>query len=85
MKKLLIGMCFTFSLAAIADIDTASDIVVTPSAARVEISRTCFNELAKLGCGHPKDDLEHFRSCMNQVFSSLDNDCQSLMKRLYGK
>ena len=85
MKKTIFVLSMMLTLGAYADIDVAGDIVIEPKAARVEASRSCFNELAKLGCGHPRDDQEHFKACLSQVSESLDTNCKSMMKRLYGK
>ena len=85
MKKIIAILSLVITFGAFADIDTTSAVNITPSNARIEKSRACFQELQTLGCGHPKDDLEQFRSCMNNVFESLDSNCQTMMKRLYGK
>ncbi|WP_408098025.1 hypothetical protein ACJVC5_03620 [Peredibacter sp. HCB2-198] len=85
MKHLLTSFVLVFSVSAFANIDEGSVINIEPKAERVEASRACFSELQKLGCGHPKEDAEHFRTCMSEVYTSLDSGCQTIMKRLYGK
>lgn len=82
--KYLLAVCLFFTAHVMADIHATDVIEVTPKAERVEAARACFSELQTLGCGHPKDDLKHFRSCMNEVYSTLDQGCQKIMKRLYG-
>ena len=85
MKHLFLGLMITFTLSAMADIDEKSAINVEPKPERIEAARACFSELEKLGCGHPKQDMERFRSCMSQVHETLDSGCQKIMQRLYGK
>lgn len=85
MKHILMSLALVFSVSAFADIDEGSAVNIEPKAERVEASRACFSELQKLGCGHPRDDSDHFRTCMSEVYSSLDSGCQTIMKRLYGK
>lgn len=82
--KLIMTLTLFISFSAVADIDHSSNINIEPKAERVEASRACFNELRRQGCGHPKDDVEEFRSCMNEIFENLDSGCQKIMKRLYG-
>lgn len=85
MKRFITCLSLVLSLSAIADIDDSSTINIEPKAERVEAARACFSELQTLGCGHPKDDPEQFRTCMSEVYSNLDSGCQKIMKRLYGK
>lgn len=85
MKKIIFSLCLFATIPALANLDSADAINVVPNAARVNASRACFSELDKMGCGHPKDDLSHFRTCMSEIYSTLDVNCQKIMKRLYGK
>ena len=48
-------------------------------------ARSCFQELETFGCRHPREDLEQFKSCMENIYSSLTPACQSRIGELYGK
>lgn len=54
-----------------------------PTAAELEKSRSCFDELSKNGCGDPGEDIRGFRSCLHDVFTKLAPDCQKMMTDLY--
>jgi hypothetical protein len=85
MKKLFTLSLLALSLMAMADIESGAPETTPPNAERVQAARSCFAELERLGCGHPGDDLEQFRSCMNNVHGSLSSRCQAITTRLYGK
>ncbi len=84
MKKIILVASLLLSFTAMADIDYEGE---TPNPTPEEISRNraCFEDLARQGCGDAGEDPEHFRSCMSNVYSSLSQDCQALMTKLYGK
>lgn len=56
-----------------------------PTAAEIKKSRACFNELEKMGCGHPKEHLNRFRNCLSDVFPALSSPCQDMMSEIYGR
>jgi hypothetical protein len=85
MKKLMVMITRLTSLNALADIDEASMKSMEPKAGEVESSRSCFQELETFGCRHPREDMEQFRSCMDNILSSLTPSCQRRVKDLYGK
>lgn len=72
----------SFSVMANTEHDPAT---AAPTTAEISKSRSCFEELKQLGCGHPKTDRDHFANCMIVSFESLTPDCKTMMKRLYGK
>lgn len=84
MKNFLLISSMLFSLSAFANIDEASAVAVEPTESELKVSRACFSELETLGCGHPRDDQEHFESCLNNVYSSLTTSCKKMMTELYG-
>lgn len=84
MKNFLLIASMVFSLSALANIDEGSAASVEPTATELKASRACFAELETQGCGHPRDDQEHFESCLNNVYSSLSSPCKSMMTGLYG-
>lgn len=56
---------------------------IQPTASELASSRSCWQELQTLGCGDPAEDMEQFRSCMNNVYTSLSASCKKLMSELY--
>jgi len=85
MKNLMIVLTLFISLTAKADIDEAGMNSMEPKVGEVGAARSCFTELEKLGCRHPREDLEQFKSCMENVYSSLNPACQKMMSELYRK
>lgn len=84
VKAIAVGLAL-FTFGAFANIEHEPLMATVPSDAQVQKSRSCFQELQNLGCGHPRDDRDQFISCMRNTYNSLSTDCQSMMKRLYGK
>jgi hypothetical protein len=85
MKKIMALFTLTISLYALADIDVETMKSTEPKTGEVEASRSCFQELETFGCRHPKEDLEQFKSCMNNILGSLTPACQKMVTDLYGK
>lgn len=85
MKNIVMMFSLLLSFNVFADIDEASMKLTEPKEGEVESARSCFSEFETLGCGHPRDDLEHFKSCMENVFSSVTPKCQKIMGGLYRK
>lgn len=83
MTKMMIAIVLLVSMSAKATIDEGTLKSTEPSGKEVSSSRSCFKELNILGCGHPRDDLEQFKSCMENMISSLTPDCQKMMSELY--
>lgn len=67
-----------------ANATTEDKNYVHPSNAEITKNRACFKQLEERGCGNPKDDPEHFRSCMSSLYSALDDHCQRTLINLYG-
>ena len=85
MKNFLIVLSLFATLSAMAEIDEATMKSTEPKAGEVDAARSCFQELETFGCRHPREDLEQFKSCMENIFSSLTPPCQSRIGELYGK
>lgn len=85
MRKVIILFAMVTSISVFADIDEASLLDTEPKPGEVESARSCFSEYEVLGCGHPREDLEHFKSCMENVSSSISTSCQKMMNGLYKK
>lgn len=85
MTKMMIAIALLVSLSAKATIDEGTMKSTEPSGKEVSSARSCFKELSVLGCGHPRDDLEQFKSCMGNIISSLTPDCQKMMSDLYSR
>ncbi len=85
MKKLVLILTLLTSLIAQASIDEATMKSTEATAGEIKTSRSCFKELEILGCRHPREDLDQFRSCMKNVYSSLSPACQKMVSQLYGR
>lgn len=85
MKKLMMVLTLITSLSALANIDEAVLAAMEPTDSEISQSRACFQEMAVQGCGHPKEDLEHFKKCMGNVSASLTPACKKMLTDLYGK
>ena len=85
MKKLVIILTLLTSLMAQASIDEATMKSTEATSGEIKTSRSCFKELEILGCRHPREDLDQFRSCMRNVYSSLSPSCQKMVTQLYGR
>lgn len=85
MKNMMIAIALLVSLSSKATIDEGTMKSTEPNGKEVSLARSCFKELNVLGCGHPRDDLDQFRSCMENIFSSLTSDCQNMMSDLYSR
>lgn len=84
MKILFLTTLMIFSVSASAGLSYSNGMEGIPDEARLSSARACFEELAVLGCGHPKDDLKHFKSCLENNSESLTPSCQQFSQRLYG-
>lgn len=84
MRKILSVVVLILSLNCFADIDNINDLKAPqPTAAELSANRACFSDLDRMGCGDPGDDIEHFRSCMNNIYPDLKPECKTLMNDLY--
>lgn len=86
MKTILIALGLLMVMNANADIEySAEDVKGKATPAEVTRNHSCFQELEAEGCGNPGDDVKQFRSCMNNSYSRLSDDCKKMMSNLYGK
>lgn len=85
MKNLIFTLLFLISFTAQATIEYLPEDQSKATPGEIYKNRACFEELATHGCGSPGDDKEHFRKCLKTTYSSLTNDCQSMMSSLYGE
>lgn len=84
MKNTLAIIGLLFVMNAKADIEYSADQDAKASPQEVSKNRACFQELSAQGCGDPGDDHQQFRSCLNNVHSTLTTECQKMMSNLYG-
>lgn len=56
-----------------------------PNDTRLSRAHSCFQELEVLGCGHPREDIRHFKSCLSQNQDLLSGSCRGFIQGLYGK
>ncbi|MBA2403750.1 MAG: hypothetical protein H0V66_03180 [Bdellovibrionales bacterium] len=85
MKKILIVLTLMTSFIAKASFDEAALKALEPKEGEVEASRSCFREVESLGCRHPREDVDQFKACMENVFSSLTPTCKKMLGDLYRK
>ena len=85
MKNTLAIIGLLLVMNANADIEYSEDQNAKATPQEVSKNRACFQELSAQGCGDPGDDHQQFRSCLNNVHSTLTTDCQKMMSNLYGK
>ena len=85
MKNIILVSSFFLTFSALADIEYVAGDRSIATDAEISKSRACFQELSVQGCGDPGEDPQQFRSCMSNVYPTLNPDCQKLMTELYGK
>jgi hypothetical protein len=85
MRNVIIATGMIFVMNVKADIEYSADNQSKATFQEIDKNRSCFQELKLQGCGDPGDDLQQFRSCLNNVYSSLNTDCKKMMSELYGK
>lgn len=85
MKNFILLASLLLTLNVFADIEHTDNAPARPSEEEIARNRACFQDLATQGCGDPGEDPQQFRSCMSNVYSTLDKHCQDLMSTLYGK
>lgn len=84
MKQIFLALGLIFVLNANATIEYSAAEDSKPTPQEVSRNRACFEELASQGCGDPGEDPKHFRSCLNNVHSTLSVSCRKMMSELYG-
>ncbi len=84
MKKIILITGLLLSFASMADIAYEGE-TSNPTPEEISRNRACFEDLARQGCGDAGEDPAHFRACMSNVYTSLAQDCQALMTKLYGE
>lgn len=82
--KLVIILILSFSVSTYADMEHQSGQGVSPPTKELNASRSCFQEIAEEGCGHPIEDQEYFNTCLSDKFSELSSSCQTFIGKLYG-
>lgn len=85
MKTLILSFTLLSSFSALATQEYTPGSEGVPSEARLATAHSCFKELADLGCGHPREDVNHFKSCLDQNLENLTSSCKTFAKRLYGQ
>jgi len=83
MKNIILFAFFLLAMNSFASIEYTPSEDFQPTPAEIQNNRSCFKELKVLGCSNPGEDIEQFRSCMNNVYASLNKHCRNLMDDLY--
>lgn len=83
MKSLMLAAIVLFTTTASANLAHEAGMEAGPSSERLEVTRECFDELSRLGCGGPKADGAHFKACALDEMERLESTCQELIRKLY--
>ncbi len=83
MKKIMIVLTLMTSLMVQASFDEAALKALEPKEGEVEASRSCFRDIESLGCRHPREDVDQFKVCMENVYASLTPTCKKMLGDLY--
>jgi hypothetical protein len=54
------------------------------SQSQISFYRSCFSEMDKLGCGHPRSDVHSFKECLYDKQNDLSINCRAFFTKLYG-
>jgi hypothetical protein len=84
MKTFTIVFLYMLALPTQASIEDGPGMATAPTSAEVSASRACFQQLAELNCGHPREDVDRFKICAGIVKKELTESCRKKMERLYG-
>lgn len=84
MKYTIVTLGLLFTISANADIEYSPQEPAKATVQEISKSRACFEELKVQGCGDPGDDINHFKSCLGNVHSTLTDSCKKMMTDLYG-
>lgn len=84
MKVMIILVLFS-SVVSFADMEHKEGQGSMPASKELTLSRGCFHEISKFGCGHPVEDQEYFITCLADNISEQAPNCRSFFERLYGK
>lgn len=81
MKKTLILIAFTISLASFGNMEHRDNIGQLPGQSRLAFTRRCFKKAELIGC-----DLKNnsdFKICLVEIKEQLDQDCKIFFNKLY--
>ena len=81
MKKILVIVAFTISLASFGNMEHKSGIGAPPESDRLAFTRSCIKKAELIGCD-VKNHLE-FKSCLSEIKEQLDQDCRTFFYQLY--
>lgn len=84
MKYTFVALSLLFTISANADIEYSPQEPAKATPQEISKNRACFEELKVQGCGDPGDDINHFKSCLNNVHSTLTDNCKRMMTDMYG-
>lgn len=85
MRTTLLALGLIFTINAHANIEYSPAEVSKATPQEIAQNRACFEELKVQGCGDPGEDVQHFKSCLKNVHSTLSANCQKMMTELYGQ
>lgn len=85
MKFYITTTLLMIALNASANMGYEEGMDNAPDPTRLSRARSCFQELEVLGCGHPRQDVRHFKTCLSQTKDSLSSSCRGFIQGLYGK
>lgn len=85
MKIYITTTLLMLALNASANMNFEEGMDKSPDPSRLSRARACFQELEVHGCGHPREDIRHFKSCLAETKDSLSSSCRGFIQGLYGK
>jgi hypothetical protein len=84
-SKSVIVLALIFSSSAFSNLEHIEGQGSSPLKIKLNHSRGCFQDMAELGCGHPRDGHDSFVTCLNEKRTHLSSTCEAFFERLYGK
>ncbi|MFP5385515.1 MAG: hypothetical protein ACLGHN_05510 [Bacteriovoracia bacterium] len=85
MKIILFIPLLLSSAASEANLEHKPGHGVVVDEKRVTKARGCFAEAKLLGCSHPREGVDYFKTCLREKNDHLTSSCRILFRRLYGE
>ena len=83
MAKFITLLIFLSPARVMAHLEHKKNFEAHPAVERLTFTRGCFKEIKKLGCRHPREDVDLFKLCLLQKQEMLHPQCRIFFSRLY--
>jgi hypothetical protein len=83
MTKFITLLLFLSPGWVMAHLEHQKNFEAQPSRERLTFTRGCFTEITKLGCRHPREDVDMFKLCLHQKQEMIRPQCRTFFSRLY--